>query len=73
MKTIFTVFASFRMFIVVVLGFILAVLFYIAIITFYFKSNENIVEIFALTTSILILAGIGIIDDYILLLSCSFR
>jgi len=48
---------------IVILGFILAVLFYIAIKIFYFKSNENIVEIFSLTTTILLLAGIGIIDD----------
>ncbi len=48
--------------IVVVLGFLLGVFLYIAISIFYFKSNENIVEIFALTTSILMLAGIGIID-----------
>ena len=49
--------------ITVILGFILAVLFYISLKTFYFQSGENVVEIFALTTSILILAGIGIIDD----------
>lgn len=47
----------------VVFGFILGVLFYIAINTFYFKSIDNIVEILALTTSILIVSGIGIIDD----------
>lgn len=49
--------------IAVVLGFILSTLFYIAMKTFYFKSAENIVEIFALTTSVLMLAGIGIVDD----------
>lgn len=48
---------------IVILGFILAVLFYIALKTFYFKGDGNIVKIFALTTSILILAGVGIIDD----------
>ncbi|MCX6748495.1 MAG: glycosyl transferase family 4 [Candidatus Pacearchaeota archaeon] len=48
---------------IVILAFLLAVLAYIAIKTFYLKQEENIVEIFALTTSILILGGIGIIDD----------
>lgn len=46
----------------VIAGFILAVLFYIAIRTFYFNSNEKLIEIFALSTSVLMLAGIGIID-----------
>ena len=48
--------------VMVVAGFILGILFYIALKTFYFQTNETIVNIFALTTSILILAGIGIID-----------
>lgn len=48
--------------IVVILGFLLGVFLYIGISIFYFKSDENIVEIFALTTSVLMLAGIGIID-----------
>ncbi len=49
--------------VIVILGFVLAVLSYVALKTFYFKSPEKIVEIFSLLTSILILAGIGIIDD----------
>jgi UDP-N-acetylglucosamine--dolichyl-phosphate N-acetylglucosaminephosphotransferase len=49
--------------VIVVLGFLLSVLFYIAIKTFYFKDSGNIIEIFSLTTSILMLAGIGLIDD----------
>lgn len=49
--------------IIVILGFILAILFYIAIKTFYFQDSRNIVEIFSLTTSILMLAGTGFIDD----------
>ncbi|MEM3112798.1 MAG: glycosyl transferase family 4 [Candidatus Pacearchaeota archaeon] len=49
--------------IAVVLGFIFGVLLYIAIQTFYFNTSSNQVEIFALTTSVLLLAGIGIIDD----------
>ncbi len=44
-------------------SFILAILVYIAIKIFYLKQPENIIEIFALISSILILAGIGIIDD----------
>jgi len=47
----------------VIIGFVLGILTYIAIRTFYFNSVEYMVEIFALTTSILLLAGIGIIDD----------
>jgi len=47
----------------VVLGFIMGVLVYIAIQTFYFNSSYNLVEIFSLTTAILLLGGIGIIDD----------
>ncbi len=49
--------------ITIVLGFILAILFYIALRTFYFNSNEKIIEIFALLTSILVLAGLGFVDD----------
>lgn len=48
---------------IVITGFTLSVLFYIAIKTFYLNSNENIVEIFALTTTILLLSLIGIVDD----------
>lgn len=50
---------------IVILGFLLSILFYIALKTFYFQNNENMVNIFALTTSILILAGMGVIDDLI--------
>lgn len=48
---------------IVIMGFVLAVLFYIALITFYFHSSERVVEIFALTTTVLILATTGIVDD----------
>lgn len=48
---------------IVVLSFVLAVSVYIALKTFYFQDNETIVNIFALIISILMLAGIGIIDD----------
>lgn len=47
---------------IVVMGFILGTLSYIAIQTFSTSSN-HFIEVFALTTSILILAMIGIIDD----------
>lgn len=46
----------------VVAGFILGILIYVALKKFYFTSNENVIEIFAITTSILILALIGLID-----------
>ncbi|MBI2630414.1 glycosyl transferase family 4 [Candidatus Pacearchaeota archaeon] len=49
--------------IIVVMGFVLSVLIYIAIKTFYFGTMDKVIEIFAMTTTILILAGIGIIDD----------
>lgn len=48
--------------IAVTAGFIAGVFFYIAINTFYFKSTDNTIEIFALTSSILITFVIGIID-----------
>jgi len=49
--------------IAVIVGFILGVLFFIAIRTFVFHSSDKIIEIFAIISSILLLAGIGIIDD----------
>ncbi len=48
---------------IVILGFILGVLSYIFLKTFYFETQSNIIEIFALTTSVLILAGVGLTDD----------
>jgi len=47
----------------VLAGFILGILLYVAIKTFYFDSNENVIEIFALTLSLLIISFIGLIDD----------
>ena len=49
--------------IAVIFGFLLAVMLYVALKTFYFKSPENLIEIFALVTSVLILGGIGLVDD----------
>ena len=44
-------------------GFIVGVLSYIAIKTFYFKSKDNLIEIFASLSVILIIAFIGFVDD----------
>lgn len=49
--------------IVVVLGALIGIFLYIALDTFYFKNNSAIVEIFAISTAILLVAGIGLIDD----------
>lgn len=46
-------------------GFILGILSYIAIKTFYFRDMNQFVEIFALLTSILIISFIGFIDDHL--------
>jgi len=50
--------------IIVILGFLIGVLIYIAIKTFYFKDLTNLTEIFALTTSIIIISYVGIMDDF---------
>jgi UDP-N-acetylglucosamine--dolichyl-phosphate N-acetylglucosaminephosphotransferase len=44
-------------------GFIIGILSYIAVKTFYFKSYEDIMEIFSLLTVILIVAFVGFTDD----------
>jgi UDP-N-acetylglucosamine--dolichyl-phosphate N-acetylglucosaminephosphotransferase len=49
--------------VVVVLSFILGVLFYVALKTFIFKSNEIILEIFSLISIILVFAIAGLTDD----------
>jgi len=49
--------------IAVVAGFLISVLFYIGIKTFYFKTSTNLIEIFALLSTVLIITIIGIIDD----------
>lgn len=49
--------------IVVILGFLLGVLIYIAIKTFYLQNSDNLVEIFALLCTIMLISLIGIIDD----------
>ena len=48
--------------IIVLMAFIIGVLSYIAIITFYFQA-DNIVKIFALLTTVIIASMIGFIDD----------
>lgn len=47
----------------VFLPFILGTLTYIAIKTFYFKSSDDIIEIFASLSVVLVIAFIGILDD----------
>jgi len=47
----------------VLMGFILGLLIYIAIKTFYFKSYEDIIEIFSILSVILIISFIGFTDD----------
>lgn len=47
----------------VIAGFILGVSLYIALKTFYFHNSVNVLEIFALISSTLIVSFIGIIDD----------
>lgn len=49
--------------VVVITGFIIGVLSYIALKTFYFQSRENLIEIFALVSSIVMISFIGIMDD----------
>ena len=49
--------------IVVIAGFILGTLTYIAIKTFYFQSTGNLIEILALICTILLVSFIGMIDD----------
>jgi len=46
-------------------GFLLGVLFYVALKTILFNSRSNLIEIFALTTSILMLAWVGVIDGFL--------
>lgn len=48
--------------IAVITGFLAGTFFYIALDTFYFKSQTNVIPIFALTSSVLILFSIGLID-----------
>ncbi len=47
----------------VIAGFILGVLVYIALKTFYYSTTQNVVEIFSLMSVILIVSFIGMMDD----------
>jgi len=49
--------------IIVVFGFLAGVLSYIAIETFYFNSTQNLIQILALLASVLMVSGVGLIDD----------
>ena len=47
----------------VLFGFVFGVLIYIAIKTFYYNNSENLVDIFALLSSVLIIGFVGFLDD----------
>jgi UDP-N-acetylglucosamine--dolichyl-phosphate N-acetylglucosaminephosphotransferase len=47
----------------VLMGFIFGVLVYVALKTFYFKNTSNLIEIFSLVSSLLIIGFVGLIDD----------
>ncbi len=47
----------------VIAGFILGILIYIALKTFFYKTEANVIEIFALMSVILIASLVGLIDD----------
>lgn len=47
----------------VVFGAVISLLFHIAVKTFYFRTGESIVESFSILTSILIIGGVGLMDD----------
>ncbi len=50
--------------IIVVIGAIIGILTYIALQTFYFKRLDEVsIKIFAMTTSLLLVSGVGLIDD----------
>src|SRR3990167_8371706 len=49
--------------IIVVLGFLAGVLSYIAINTFYFNSTQNLIQILAFLASVLMVSGVGFVDD----------
>lgn len=49
--------------VIVIGGFIISVLSYIALKTFYFQTQENLIEVFALVSAIVIISLIAIIDD----------
>ena len=49
--------------IVAVLATLIGIFLYIAIQTFYFKSSEDTIQIFAIISSLFLVAGIGLVDD----------
>jgi UDP-N-acetylglucosamine--dolichyl-phosphate N-acetylglucosaminephosphotransferase len=49
--------------VVVILAFVLGILSYVAIKTFYFKTTENIIEIFVMLISLLLIAFVAFTDD----------
>ncbi len=53
----------------VIIGFLVGVLGYVALSVFYFKRVINLVDIFAILTTVLIISFIGIFDDFV----CGWR
>lgn len=51
--------------IIVVLGFSVGVFAYIAINTFYFHSTDRLIDIFAILSTVFLVAGVGLLDDLI--------
>lgn len=49
--------------VIIILGFIVGTLIYIALKTFYFNSSENLIEIFAILVTVFFVGGVGFIDD----------
>ncbi len=49
--------------IIVIFGFLLGLLIYVSLKTFYFSSQANLIKILATTTSLLILSFVGLMDD----------
>ncbi|MEK6818755.1 MAG: glycosyl transferase family 4 [Nanoarchaeota archaeon] len=44
-------------------GFVIGILLYIGLLVFYLKENNNLIEMFSLLTVILLVGGLGFIDD----------
>lgn len=50
--------------VIVVLGTIIGILFYVGVLTFYFKqTSQNLLYIFAILSSMFLISGVGLIDD----------
>ncbi|MEK6855952.1 MAG: glycosyl transferase family 4 [Nanoarchaeota archaeon] len=49
--------------IIVLLAFLISVLIYVALSTFYFKRIDNLIEILAILLTVMFVGGVGLIDD----------